>query len=75
MVTKMSAERIGHNVRNIEHLASDTDHRSLVRFEHSLDGRYISMIEKLKEMAEEAPQALQSRAHSGFFGGGTQVSK
>jgi hypothetical protein len=71
----MSAERIGHNVRNIEHLASDTDHRSLVRFEHSLDGRYISMIEKLKEMAEEAPQALQSRAHSGFFGGGTQVSK
>jgi hypothetical protein len=75
MVTKMSAERIGHNVRNIEHFSSDTDHRSLVRFEHSLDRRYISMIEKLKDMAKEAPQALQSRAHSGFFGGGIQVSK
>ena len=75
MVTKMSAERIGHNVRNIEHLSSDTDHRSLVRFEHSLDGRYISMIEKLKDMVEEAPQALQSRAQSGCFGGGIQISK
>jgi hypothetical protein len=75
MVTKMSAERIGHYVRSIEHLSSDTDHRGLVRFEHSLDGRYVSMIEKLKEMAAEAPRALQSRARSGYFGGAIQVSK
>jgi len=75
MVTKMSAERIGHHVRNIEHLSSDTDHRGLVRFEHSLDGRYMSVIEKLKEMAAEAPPALQSRARSGYFGGAIQVSQ
>lgn len=75
MVTKMSAERIGHSVRNIEHLSSDADHRSLVRFEHSSDQRYISMIEKLKGMAAEAPEALQSRAQSGYFGGSIQVSK
>jgi hypothetical protein len=75
MVTKMSAERIGHHVRNIEHLSSDTDHRGLVRFGHSLDGRYVSMVEKLKEMAAEAPLALQSRAQSGYFGGAIQVSK
>jgi hypothetical protein len=75
MVTKMSAERIGHLVRNIEHLSSDTDHRGLVRFEHSMDRRYMSMVEKLKEMAVEAPGALQSRARSGYFGGAIQVSK
>ena len=75
MVTKMSAERIGHLVRNIDHLSSDTDHRGLVRFDHSLDGRYVSMVEKLKEMAAEAPQALESRARSGYFGGAIQVSK
>ena len=75
MVTKMSAERIGYHVRNIEHLSSDTNHRGLVRFEHSLDGRYVSMVEKLKEMTAEAPQALESRAQSGYFGGAIQVSK
>ncbi|KAG9570995.1 hypothetical protein KCU71_g790, partial [Aureobasidium melanogenum] len=75
MVTKMSAERIGHLVRNIEHLSSDTDHRGLVRFEHPLEPRYMSMIQKLKEMAGEAPQALQSRAQSGYFGGAVQVSQ
>jgi hypothetical protein len=75
MVTKMSAERIGHLVRNIDHLSSDTDHRGLVRFEHFLDGRYVSVIEKLKEMAAEAPRALQSRAQSGYFGGAIQISK
>ncbi|GAB7336811.1 hypothetical protein MBLNU13_g11322t2 [Cladosporium sp. NU13] len=75
MVTKMSAERIGHLVRNIEHLSSDTDHRGLVRFDHSMDRRYMSMVEKLKEMAVEAPGALQSRARSGYFGGAIQVSR
>lgn len=75
MVTKMSAERIGQNIRNIEHLSSDTDHRGLVRFEHSLDGRYISVIEKLKDMAKDAPEALQLRAQSGYFGGAIQGSK
>ena len=75
MVTKMSAERIGYHVRNIEHLSSDTDHRGLVRFEHSLDGRYVSMVEKLKEMAAEAPRALQSRVQSGYFGGEIQAGK
>jgi hypothetical protein len=75
MVTKTSAERIGHLVRNIDHLSSDTDHRGLVRFEHPQDPRYISMIEKLKEMGAEAPHALQSRAGSGYFGGEIQASK
>ena len=75
MVTKTSAERIGHLVRNIDHLSSNTDHRGLVRFEHSLDSRYVSVIEKLKEMVAKAPQALQSRAHSGYFGGEIRASK
>lgn len=64
MVTKMSAERIGHLVRNIEHLSSDTDHRGLVRFEHSLDRRYVSMVEKLKDMAAAAPQVLSRTVHN-----------
>jgi len=75
MVTKTSAERIGHLVRNIDHLSSDADHRGLVRFEHASDNRYISVIEKLKIMVAKAPQALQSRAHSGYFGGEVQASK
>lgn len=75
MVTKMSAERIGYNIRNLEHLSSETDHRSLVRFEHPSDGRYISAIEKLRVMATEAPQALKSRLQSSYFGGAVQVSK
>lgn len=75
MVTKMSTERIGQSVRNIEHLSSDTDNKGLVRFEHSLDERYVSMIERLKGMAEEAPPALQSRVRSGYFGGEIQLSK
>lgn len=75
MVTKMSAERSGHFVRNIDHLSSETDHRGLVRFEHSFDRRYESLIEKLKEMAAEAPQTLQSRARSGYFGGEVQASE
>jgi hypothetical protein len=75
MVTRTSAERIGHLVRDIEHLSSVTDHRGLVRFEHSLDGRYLSMVEKLKEMAAEAPRALQSRARSGYFGGEIRAGK
>ena len=75
MVTKTSAERIGHLVRDIDHLPLRTDHRGLVRFEHSQDPGYVSIIEKLKEMAAEAPQALESRAQSGYFGGAIQVSK
>lgn len=75
MVTKMSAERIGHLARSIDHLPSDTDHRGLIRFEHSFDVRYMSMVDKVKEMAAEAPRALQSRARSGYFGGAIQVSK
>lgn len=64
MVSKMSAEQMGHFVRNIDHLSSETDHRGLVRFEHSFHRRYMSLIEKAK-----APQALQLRARSGYFGG------
>ncbi|GAB7336313.1 hypothetical protein MBLNU13_g09056t1 [Cladosporium sp. NU13] len=74
MVTKMSAERIGHFVRNIDHLSSETDHRGLVRFEHSYDRRYDSLRQKLKEMAAKAPQALHSRARSGYFGGEVKAS-
>jgi hypothetical protein len=64
MVSKMSAEQMGHFVRNIDHLSSETDHRGLVRFEHSFDRRYMALIEQA-----EAPQALQLRARSGYFGG------
>jgi hypothetical protein len=75
MVTKTSAERIGHLVRSIDHLASDTDHRGLVRFDHPQDPRYISVVEKLKEMVADAPQALQLRAGSGYFGGEIQAGE
>jgi hypothetical protein len=75
MVSRLSAVRIGHLVRDIDHLSSDTDHRGLVRFEHSLDLRYLSLIGKLKEMAVEAPRALQSRTRSGYFGGAIEISK
>jgi hypothetical protein len=75
MVTRRSAERIGHLVRDIDHLPLRTDHRGLVRFEHSQDLGYVSMIEKLKEMAGEAPRALQSRAQCGYFGGEIQAGK
>lgn len=75
MVTKMSAERIGRLIRDIDHLSSETDHRGLVRFEHPLDRNYVSMIEKLKGMAAEAPRALQSRARTGYFGGEVQAGK
>ncbi|KAK5111066.1 hypothetical protein LTR85_012285 [Meristemomyces frigidus] len=54
MVTKTSAERIGHLARDIDHLPSNTDHRALVRFEHSQDNRYRSVVEKLKNIAAEA---------------------
>ena len=75
MVTKTSAERIGRLVRDIDHLPLRTDHRGLVRFEHSRDVRYRSTVGKLRRMAAEAPQALQSRARSGYFGGEVQASK
>lgn len=75
MVTDSSAERIGWLVRGMEHLPSQVDHRGLVRFEHSRDTRYRSMIGKLRRMAMEAPEAVQSRAQSGYFGGAVQVSK
>jgi hypothetical protein len=75
MVSKMSAHSIGHNIRNTRHLASDTDHKGLVRFEDSEDTNYISMRNSLQLMAMEAPQALQSRVQSGYFGGAMQVGK
>jgi hypothetical protein len=75
MVTDASAERIGRLVRDIEHLPSQSDHRGLVRFEHPRDVRYRSTIGKLRRMAAEAPQALQSRARSGYFGGEVQASE
>jgi hypothetical protein len=75
MVTRTSAERIGHLARDIEHLPCQSDHRGLVRFEHSGDGRYVSVIEKLKAMATEAPIALQSRSQFGRFGGDIEVGK
>jgi hypothetical protein len=75
MVTATSAERIGRLVRDMEHLPSQTDHRGLVRFEHSREVRYRSTIGKLRRMAAEAPQALQSRARSGYFGGEVQASE
>jgi hypothetical protein len=75
MVTDTSAERIGRLVRDMEHLPSQTDHRGLVRFEHPRDVRYRSTVGKLRRMAVEAPQALQLRARSGYFGGEVQASE
>ena len=75
MVTDTSAERIGRLVRDMEHLPSQTDHRGLVRFKHSREVRYRSTIGKLRRMATEAPQALQLRARSGYFGGEIQAGK
>lgn len=48
MVTRNSAERISDRIRDIDHLPSGTDHRGLVRFEHSHGTRYVSLIEKIK---------------------------
>jgi hypothetical protein len=75
MVTDSSAERIGRLVRGMEHLPSQVDHRGLVRFEHSRDTRYRSMIGKLRRMAMDAPEALQSRSQYGYLGGAIQGSK
>lgn len=75
MVTKMSAERVGYLVRDIDHLSSDSDHRRLVRFEHPRDVRYMSVIDKIRRMAAEAPEALRSRARTGYFGGEIQASE
>lgn len=48
LVTQDSAERIGHEVRDINHLPSHSDHRNLVRFEHRQDTRYLSVIEQIR---------------------------
>ncbi|KAK4955189.1 hypothetical protein LTR10_007384 [Elasticomyces elasticus] len=57
MVTRSSAGRIGDIVRTIDHLPSDTDHRGLVKFEHSQDIRYVSVIEKIRSIAAQFPQS------------------
>jgi hypothetical protein len=54
MVTRNSAERISDRVRDVDHLPSEADHRGLVRFDHSHDDRYVSVIEKLKAMLSTA---------------------
>jgi hypothetical protein len=69
MVTKMSAERIGHHIRHIDHLPCDTDHRGLVRFNYRHDTKYLSVLGKLKEMAAKAPQNLQTLAPSRYTTG------
>ncbi|GAB7336817.1 hypothetical protein MBLNU13_g11325t2 [Cladosporium sp. NU13] len=50
MVTRTSAERIGHLARDIEHLPSQSDHRGLVRFEHSADGRNRKFVGRKEEL-------------------------
>lgn len=60
MVNKTSAERIGHLARDIEHLPSHSDHRGLVRFNHSRDDRSISLIENVRGMAERAQNAVDA---------------
>lgn len=64
MVTKNSAERISNYVRDIDHLPSASDHRGLVRFDHSRDDRYVSVIETIKEIAARASQALPGSSRS-----------
>jgi hypothetical protein len=75
MVTQESARQIGDRFRDVSHFPSDTNHRNLVRFEHPREERYQLMVEKLQEMAAEAPGELQRRARSGYFGGAIQVGK
>lgn len=65
MVTRTSAAQIGSCARTISHLPSSTDHRDLVRFEHSRDERYISVINKLGKMADEAAEAASRGKQSG----------
>lgn len=60
MVNKTSAERIGHIARDIEHLPSHSDHRGLVRFDHSQDDRYISLIEKFRGMVQRAQNTVSA---------------
>lgn len=75
MVTKTSAERIGRLTRDIEHLPSHADHRGLVRFEHSQDGRYVSLIEKLKSMAAKAQETVVALARNSYIGKEVQSGK
>lgn len=75
MVTQVSAERIGHLIRNIDHLPSNANHRDLVRFDHPQDDRYVSMIEKLKEMAAKAPSALPSPTQISYSEGEAQARR
>jgi len=51
MVTKQSAERISNQVRVLDHLPSESDHRGLVRFDHAHDSKYISLVESIKFIA------------------------
>ena len=54
MVTKASAERVGHLSRDIDHLPSNSDHRGLVRFEHAQDAQYRSTIGQLGKLTGAA---------------------
>lgn len=74
-MTKTSAERIGRFTRDIEHLPSHADHRGLVRFEHSQDGRYVSLIEKLKSMAAKAQQTVVPLARYSYTRNESQSGK
>lgn len=61
MVTKVSAERVGHRVRDDKHIPLATDHRGLVRFEQRPDEKYLSVMDKIHDLVEEAPRVVQGR--------------
>lgn len=61
MVTKDSAERIGDSIRDFDHLPSCSDHRGLVRFDDPKDARYLSVINKLKAIANPASEDIGER--------------
>jgi len=61
MVTKSSAERVGSEIRDIEHIPSDTDHRGLVRFDHRQQDEYDSVRGKLCDMVSCAPNIVRQR--------------
>ena len=65
MVTQTSAERISHEIRDIDHLPSRSNHRDLVRFEHPQDDRYLSLIEKIGRYA--AVDTCQPRKAKGKY--------
>jgi Cdc6-like AAA superfamily ATPase len=73
IVNPISAQYIGHEIRDSRHIPSDTDHRGLVRFDSPHDRRYSDLIRELGKMVREAsinsPMTDQNIVRSTTAGG------